>query len=158
MTGGFIDVVELQTSKSKDRLTLNIGVMVPAVYELCWGKPHDEFVQEPFCTVRTRLFDSCGVELWWLADDRQTPVQMTEELRVQGLPFIDRMHSLKAIEDRLADRAKRPYLPDAVYFALVEAAQGKASEACARLGSLRQQVIGDWRARIDDVMSRLPCS
>jgi hypothetical protein len=50
----FVDVVDLQISKAADSVTLNVGVLDPD-YEACWGTEASKIVDEPSCTVRTRI-------------------------------------------------------------------------------------------------------
>jgi len=157
MSGDYIDVIDLQASRTGDRVTLNFGVLLPAIYEMCWGRSIHGFVQEPFCTVRTRLLDSRGAELWWTADEASAPAEMMTLLQTQGLAFVNRMHSLSSMADHLLNRFRRPSPPESIYLALIRAMQGDAG-ACAMLRDLQRRVLGDWKLRIDEVRSRLDCN
>lgn len=158
--GSFVDVVDLQSSKSGDRVSVGVGVLAPKVFELCWGESPKPFIGEPDCTVRTRLHDlASGNELWWVADDPGTPEEVSARVRSQGLPFIEEMHSLASMHRFLANAASsaRPYPPPLIYHAILEAEQGDPSRACNSLRQLRSRTSESWQSKIDGVMKRLSC-
>jgi hypothetical protein len=156
-SGAFIDVVDLQRSKAGDRITLNLGVLVPSIHRACWGEPPPEFVQEPFCTVCTRLFDREGRELWWPVEDADGPGDVRRLFEQQGMSFIERMHSFSEMRDFLAPRIRRPVLPEAIYRCLLNSELGNVSEACAELHALQLQGLGDWGHRIESSLAHLRC-
>ena len=54
--GTFIDVIDIQTSKAGDTITINCGVLNSEVSKLFFGAPlASTSVDEPSCTVRARV-------------------------------------------------------------------------------------------------------
>jgi hypothetical protein len=158
--GSFLDVADLQRSKSGDRVTVNVGVLVPSIFDLCWGEPPQPFVQEPDCTVRTRLRDqSSGGELWWRISDADTPSDLCHQVRDQALPFLDRMHSLAEMRTVLVQTGvlNRPYPPEALYLAALESGQGDSAQACTLLRTLRERTSPAWLPKVHRVMNALGC-
>ncbi len=51
----FVDVIDLQISKSKDTFTINAGVADKFVIHACWSTDGSGMVEEASCTVRARL-------------------------------------------------------------------------------------------------------
>jgi len=157
----FVDVVALQRSKGGDEVTVNVGVLVPKVYELCWGEAPRQFVDETQCTVRTRLHGSHPEkELWWRMSDSDTSESIAGRLKSEGIPFMERMHSLAEMRDFLANTnvAARSYPPPIVYLAILEAERGELTRACGLLRALRDKTSGAWQVKVDFVMARLRCT
>src|SRR5947208_3321359 len=93
-SGSFIEVIDVQTSKAGDAITINAGVLHPDVHRKCWATEPPVIVEEPSCTVRARvgqLLD--GRDLWLRLDDPRTLNEVIEKLNAPVLPFLERMHS-----------------------------------------------------------------
>jgi len=153
----FVDVIDLQRTKAGDTATLNLGVVEPGAYELCWGEQPPVFIQEPFCTVRTRLLDEGGRELWWSVADVASPSRMGEQLQTQGLRFINSMHSSAAQREWLERSALQKYPPNAIYLAWIMADQGDHEHACALLKSLRRRPVGAFLEKVERAAIQLGC-
>jgi len=157
----FVDVIDVQTSKAGDTITINAGVFHPDVHRKCWATEPTAIVEEPSCTVRARvgqLFD--GKDLWWRLDDARILNDVVEKLNAHVLPFLERMHSLEAMEQFLTDRQvmKQKYPPPAIYLAILKSERGDRTGACALLTELGEKSVGAWRTRIGEVAGRLGCS
>lgn len=101
--GSFVKVIDIQTSKSGDLVTINAGVLSLSVYSACWGRDTDPFIEEPFCTVRARIGQLLdNKDLWWNVDETSAIDEMTTHLEEQILPFLERMLSLGEMRDWLA--------------------------------------------------------
>jgi len=115
---GLIDVIEFQPSAWNDRtgqaFTVNLGVLVPFVYQTCWQSEEPTFPKEVDCTVRRRI----GVlaapagrvkahDLWWKIASRSdldnTASKVLEHLCSYGLPFLARVKSLESVRDCLVE-------------------------------------------------------
>lgn len=156
----FIDVVDIQRSKSGDMITLNAGVFHRSLYERCWGSEAPAFVKEPFCVVRARigqLHDGAGS--WWSLDSPTLEQELIGSLRTYVLPFLQSMHSIDAMERFLASEEveKKNYPPPILYLALSRAELGDKPAACEMLALLRSKTTAAWKARVDDVIKRMGC-
>jgi hypothetical protein len=158
----FVDVIDVQASKGGDTITINAGVLHRGVHQKCWLKEPPACVQEPECTVRTRagqLID--GRDLWWRKGDPRIAEDVIENVNVSMLPFLERMHSLEAMEKFLAEsQLMKPRFPDSasvVYLAILKDERGDKAGACALLTELGNKTLGDWKTRMREVAERLSC-
>ena len=157
----FVDVIDVQTSKIGDALTLNAGVLHMVVHKVCWATELPSVIKEPECTVRARvgqLIDN--KDLWWQVSDGGTIDDVVEKLTFYVLPFVERMHSLQAMEEFLtpAGVKKQDYPLPVIYRAILKHEQGNNNDACALLTGLGGTSVGAWRTRISEVAERLGCS
>jgi hypothetical protein len=160
-SGSFVDVIDVQTSKAGDTITINAGVLHPDVHRMCWATEPTVVVEEPSCTVRARvgqLLD--GKDLWWRLDESKTLTDVGEKINAHVLPFLERMHSLEAMEQFLtaSGLTMQKYPPPAIYLAIIKSERGDRTGACAVLAELGGKAIGAWRTRISEVAGRLGCS
>lgn len=73
--------------------TINLGVYIPEVAALQGGGPAKAWVQEYYCSIRTRLGPASGSrqDLWWHARDPTAAVADIQPLLLSyGLLFLDR--------------------------------------------------------------------
>ena len=157
----FVDVIDVQTSKAGDTITINAGVLHPEVHRKCWATELPAVIEEPECIVRARiglLID--GKELWWKINDAGILDDVAEKVVAYVLPFLERKHSLEAMEQFLTNAkvAKQKYPPPVIYLAILKSEQGDRSGACALLTELGEKSVGGWRTRIGEVAGRLGCS
>lgn len=96
--GRFVDVIDVQASKSLRTAFVNLGVLDAEVYARMWSRQPREFIHEAECTVRSRLgVLATGRDVSWdprLEDDRR---QISGHLERIGMPFLDRMHARGAM-------------------------------------------------------------
>jgi hypothetical protein len=157
----FVDVIDIQTSKAGDTMTINAGVLHPEVHRKCWAAEPPAVIEEPLCTVRVRvgqLLD--GKDLWWRIDDVRTLGDVAEKVTAHVLPFLERMHSFEAMEHFLtiAQVTKQKYPPPVIYLAVLKSERGDRIGACALLTEFGKKTVGAWRTRIAEVAGRLGCS
>jgi len=153
---GYIDVVDVQVSKSGDRCTINVGVIDPDIYRACWDGEPPAFSRDEQCTVRTRLgFLLTGHDRWWPLDDESEWADAIAAMENEGLAFITRMHSASAMEDflRTSNGGEPRYPPEAIYLALMRMKQGDEAEGCRLLTQLSRSTTDAWRPRIEGIMS-----
>jgi hypothetical protein len=160
-SGSFVDVIDVQTSKAGDTITINAGVLHPDVHKKSWGTESPAVVEEPSCTVRVRvgqLLD--GKDLWWRLNDNGIVDDVAEKLTAHVLPFLERMHSFDAMEQFLtsAQVMKQKYPLPIIHLAILKSEQGDRTGACGLLTELGKKTVGAWRTRIDEVAKRLGCS
>lgn len=169
---GFVDVVNIQASRWNESgkledLTINAGVLMPAVFELCWGKPAPAFVKEEDCTVRARIGDlleeenGAQLDRWW----RMTPetsaadlgVDLSSLLEANVLPFLERIESLRDLERALATRtgwqAGTPL--NRLYLAITRSRLGDSSGAEAILRAFAKEAGRAWLPRVREVSNRV---
>jgi hypothetical protein len=160
-SGSFVDAINVQVSKAEHAITVNAGVMDPDVHRKCWGSSPCGWIDEPLCTVRTRIGALLGnTDVWWSLGDGTVVEEIAEAVATQVLPFLDRMHARDAMEEFLvaAKVLKYRYPPESIYLAILRHELGDHSGACALLQELQQTTIGNWRTGISEVSSRLGCS
>jgi len=156
--GDFVEVIDVQTSKVGDSITLNAGVADPKVYRELWG---DDLavVQEPKCTVRARigkLID--GKDVWWPLYGNETPDQVAEATTDYLLPFVHRMCSRGEMVQWLRNSnviAKQPYPPPIISLAILQHYLGQTLEARALLLDLQKKTSDSWRAKVAEIADRL---
>src|SRR6266568_9007067 len=97
--GQLTDVVTLQIDKSRQKATVNVGVLHPVAYTRCWNRRVPDFVEEPSCTVRARLGELVdGRDHWWSLEHSDVIDDIVRQIARYALPFLHRMHSPMAIE------------------------------------------------------------
>jgi hypothetical protein len=101
--GSLVEVIDIQTSKAGDAVTMNVGVLSRPVYLVCWGRHPESFIEQPECTVGTRvggLIDN--KDRWWDVSSPGVAEEMVDCLAARIFPFLERMRSLEAMRDWLA--------------------------------------------------------
>lgn len=159
--GALVEVIDIQASKVGDTVTMNVGVLSRPNYLACWGHDAASFIEEPECTVRTRvgrLIDN--KDRWWDVGTTSAAEEMVDCLRLRILPFLDRMHSLEAMRDWLTSTGMpSPKSPlSSISFAVLQAQLGDVGAACAALAELELKSLGAWKARVQEVAARIGCA
>lgn len=157
----FVDVIDVQTSKSGDSITVNAGVLHADVHRRCWATDLPAVIEEPSCTVRIRIGQLVeGKDLWWPLSDRGTVSDVVDTVTACVLPFLERLHSLEAMEQFLttAQVTKSRYPPPIIYLAILKSLQGNGEDACGLLAELARNSVDPWKARIGEVCKRLACA
>lgn len=158
--GPLVEVIDVQTSKASDAVTMDVGVLDRGVYFACWGRDADLFVEEPFCTVRARIGQLLdNKDRWWNIGSARVADEMAGCLREQALPFLWRMQSLKEMRDWLAlAGAPSPKIPlPTICFAVLLSRLGDRNRACAILAELGTKALGAWKGRSKEVSVRIGC-
>lgn len=156
----FVDVIDIQSDKFLENMTINAGVLHPEIHMKCWHKPLPDVIQEPDCIVRSRiggLIDDRDV--WWNYDATDLIKSVTENVCKYVLPFLDSMHSLEAMEQFLTKEqvTKKRYPPPIIYLALLKHARGDRSGACDILTELADQSWDPWKSHVITVAQQLGC-
>jgi hypothetical protein len=160
--GEFVDIVNLQLSKGLDSVWVNLGVIQPDAYQWTWAMPVGSTVDEARCTVRSRLGVLVdGHDTDWDVGDADSPVVVADLLRSVGLPWLEGMHSLAALQLELertfAAQGKRAYVPVAIALAVVHWKQSDIPAACRTLDARRRWELGPWEDRLVAVSRELAC-
>lgn len=155
--GPFVDVLELQTSKSQDMVALNGGVLYVPVYRHIWGTEAPLRVDEALCTVRRRTTGGTGG--WWRVDDENAANQIAAAVVSDALRFLTSMHSVEAMEDYLKhqDVAQQVYPLPRITLALLMYERGDKGGACSALTEVLRTTTASWRNRIQDIRTRISC-
>jgi len=155
---GFVDVVDLQQSNAGDALTVNVGVMHSEVHGICWGNIPPLFVEEPTCTVRSRIGQlRDGRDLWWRGEMEDVAPNVVALVRESVLPFLDQMHSPDAMAEHLERGVaiNQKYPPPMIYLGILRWLGGDITIANSLLSGLRAETVAAWQKRIDEVLVRL---
>lgn len=158
--GPLVEVVDIQTSKGGDAVTMNAGVLSRSIYFTCWGREAESFIQEPECTVRVRvgrLIDN--KDRWWDVGGAGVAEELAGCVGVQILPFLERMQSLEAMRDWLADTGMASHKTplSSICFAVLQYQLGSLDAACVTLAELERKALGAWKARAQEVAVRIGC-
>lgn len=157
----FVDVIDVQTSKAGDTMTINAGVLHSEVHRKCWAVELPVVIEEPACIVRARIGQLLdGKDLWWRLGDARILDDVAEKVTAYVLPFLERMHSLAAMEQFLTNMkvTNQKYPLPVIYLAILKSEQGDRTGACALLTELGEKSVGAWRTRICEVAGRLGCA
>lgn len=161
-SGQFVDVLDIQISKAKSSVTLNIGVMERDVYAATWGGDSEPFVEAPNCTVHARIGELLdGKDKWWdLQDADAAEVEIVSCVRDHAVPFLERMHSLQEMCNWLvtSGASSRKYPLPLIYLAVLRHRLGEQTEACSMLADLNVRALGAWKSRAKEVSERLGCA
>ena len=82
------------------RFTVNLGVLLPCVFEIEEQKSVPLFVQEPYCTIRTRLGSlAFGKDEWFeiSSDTTASAIKLVQLLDRFGLPFFEKFPDYPAV-------------------------------------------------------------
>lgn len=170
--GSFVDVIDVQEAKgstaSSERLTLNIGVFVPELYEAVWDKPTQGFAQEADCVVRFRLgallqddFTGKALDTWWdLNTDQDVDavgLELTEALENKAFPFLDSMSDFKGLADVVDGMGgwQKQYPLMQLYLALIRKELGQLKDATIIVDTLLSGSNKAWMPHAQRVRARL---
>ena len=157
----FVDVMDLQISKTEDMITVNAGVLHPDVYTKCWGDDFPKSIEEPSCTVRARIGQLIdGRDLWWQLNTNDVADEIADKVSKHVLPFLEQMHSADAMERFLtkAQVVKQKYPPPIIYLAILKHEQGDIDAAFSLLDDLKKKTVGAWQGKIGQIADKLSCS
>lgn len=157
--GEYVDVVDLLLSKSWTHVWVNLAVGQDEIYRACWGEGAGSFVAEYKGVVRVPLGLLARGPIPWAVDDEHAPDEIARQLATVGIPYLDSMHSLGAIEAHLAAKNRLP--PEAIHLAHVRLMLGRHSDACEALVECRQRIAwageGGWLERVDALLEAHEC-
>lgn len=151
----FVDVIDLQISKSKDAFAINAGVADKFVIHACWGMDGSDVVEEPSCTVRTRLGELLyGRDVWWSLSDDDGIEEMLSGIQDAAIPFLQLNHSIDHMIETLEnDPASRRYPPGVVYLALLHHRKGE-SDRCREIFE-SMKLTGAWSQKASAILAGL---
>lgn len=152
----FSDVIDLQRVKSRNDVTVNVGLMHVPTYEIAWGKSPTIPLSEVECIVRTRLgIVIDGHDRWWPLDDGTAAADIAQAISSAALPFLSGFWELEDVE-RWLDTSEARYPPEALYVAAVKQQRGKTEEARHIVQQLLHRTNGGpWKERISSMAASL---
>lgn len=153
----FVDVIDLQISKSKDMFTINAGVACKFVLQTCWGVDGSITVDEASCTVRARLGDLIhGRDLWWSLADIGEADEVLNAIEDAATPYLQFNHSIdNMIETLENDPASRRYPPGIIYLALLYYRNGEHKQCSDMFKSMN--LSDAWAYKAAEILDRLDC-
>ena len=126
-----------------------------------WGDVPPEFIEQPICTVSTRIGELVdGRDKWWQIGNSGVVDELAEKISAHVLPFLSRMHAREAMRQWLiaSDVMKKKYPPPIINLAILESFLGNAARGCAILAELQTASAVAWQARAAEVAKRLHCT
>lgn len=154
------DVVDLQISKSRDTVTINVGVLDFEVHTLVWGQQPPDFVKSPARTVDARIGQLIdGRDKWWEIDAPGAAADIVRCIGAYAVPFLERMHTREAMVQWLTSNnvVKRRYPPPILSLAILECLTGQPEGGCEILVQSQKIWNGPWGARAAEIASQLRC-
>ena len=151
----YVDVIDLQISKSKDTFTINAGVATKFIIHACWGTDGSDVVEEPSCTVRTRLGELLhGRDVWWGISDDDGVEEVLSGIQSASIPFFQLNHSIDHMIETLEnDPASRRYPPGIIYLALLHYQKGDCDRCKEMFRSMK--LAGAWNQKASDILDAL---
>lgn len=151
----FVDVIDLQISKSKDMFTINAGVADKFIIRTCWGLDGSGMVEEPSCTVRARLGELLhGRDVWWNLSEGNGIGEVLSGIQDVAIPFLQLNHSIDHMIETLEnDPASRRYPPGVIYLALLHHRKGESDRCREMFKSMK--LTGAWNQKASDILATL---
>lgn len=151
----FVDVIDLQISKSKDKFTLNVGVADKFITHACWGIEGSTLVEEPLCTVHTRLGELLhGRDVWWSLADLDGVDEALRGIGGGAIPFLQLNHSVDHMIETLEnDPASMRYPPGIIYLALLYHRKGETDRCREMFASMK--LTGAWSQKANQILDGL---
>lgn len=151
----YVDAIHLQIGKFGDRFTINVGVADKFVINACWEPSSADLVDEPLCTVRTRLGELLyGRDVWWSLSDSESVEEVLRGIHDLAIPFLELNHHIDhMIESLENDPAARRYPPGAIYLALLYYRKGERDRCREMFKSMKW--TGAWSKKSSDILDAL---
>jgi hypothetical protein len=157
----FVDVVEFQKEPggtvTSEAFTINIGIFVPRINQLIWGKK--ERPRAAGCIVIARIgellannFEGKASDKWWEIEKTSTAKKAAEETQAAlintVLPFLEKYNNLTDIEQFLLRRTtwRSRYPLARLQQAVVQVQLGHVEEGAAVLREIAESNSG-WSER-----------
>jgi hypothetical protein len=153
-----IEVVSIQRDRVTSTVAIAVGVCDVPLYSKVWQAPPPLVLHEGHCAVRQRLRSESAGDEWWPMKSIRLP-DVEAALRSQGLGFFERMRTRESQIEWLSDpsRLRRAGPNEILHLAYAYQAVGRPADACDLLARHGRRVIGEWRARVEEVVAELGC-
>lgn len=151
----FVDVIDLQISKSGDMFTINAGVASKFIIRVCWKLDSSSVIDESSCTVRKRLGELLYLrDVWWSLADDNSIEEVLNGIQDAVIPFLQLNHSIDHMISTLEnDLTSRRYPPGVVYLALLHYQKGEISR-CKEMFEM-MSLSGAWKQKASEILKSL---
>lgn len=106
--GDFVDVVNLQRSQWSAKVTLNVSIVVPWIWQMRWGWEDKDFFKEEDGLVRVRAGYLIGQrDGWWDMADEGTAKKLHAVLNEHVFPYFDSLLNYAAIAERITEEISK---------------------------------------------------
>ncbi len=167
----FTDVFEIQAgrwnSNERSEFTIVVGIFLPSIHELLWGREKPVSVRESDCQLRRRLShlrqEKQGlpiIDSWWVIDQDENDKSTIDDIiycfKQFALPFFSAHHSLSSISQVLETSGKwedrTPF--SQIVLAILRAKLNDRINAELILKNVRIQ-FPSWEETVTSVLNRL---
>lgn len=167
-----VDVVQIQRGKGADEFcehfTINVGIALPRVFHIVWGKSAPVFVQEVDCIVRARIgqllhgdFSGNALDEWWQfatnAEKDEVRQQVRGAVQTHVIPFLDRFTTIQDLRTFLLELGgwRQRYPLTQIYLAVLHHLLGADADCRQVLRHVLETSDSAWRVRAQEVCARL---
>ncbi|MDR1244458.1 MAG: DUF4304 domain-containing protein [Endomicrobium sp.] len=157
----FFYIFNIQISKfRKEDFTINIGIFVPDVNKLCWGKDvSSRSIKETDCCLRGRLSLFFDTKTDWFTINNEADIEKVGDeinnlINTLIVPFFQSITSLNDIYNEMIKIENKVIQKDLhqIYLACLEIVQGKNDDASVRLNKINNTI---WKKKADEILSNI---
>lgn len=148
----FIDVIDLQVSKSFSKFSINVGIIDKFVFEAVWGTIINQKISDESCTVRRRLsYLTSGVDLWLDLDEKLDVTKLLSDIENFALEFLTRNRSIDRLMDLLQEISPPKYPPESIYLAILNLEKKNFSIYKNQIQFIKKSTFGSWNLKVNDI-------
>jgi len=154
----FVDVIDIQYSKSLERLTVNVSTLNKAIRSIIDEVTPESSRVGSFYTISTRLGQLIdGKDRWWNRRNTDGILEICDAIKTRALPFLERMHSLEGLRDYLAPEGGERWgnVTPRLDLAVILSQLGEIERACELLNNPTRRLLPQELAKVQAVKRRL---
>ncbi len=140
-----------------DKFTVNVGIYVPEIASLRYGKITFDFAQEVFCCIRRRLGHLAGgSDLWWeLPASHGAVSDVRMRIEKDALPFLANLEDRASVLHQLEIAADVTGGPPRISRAIILAHRGEIEQARKLLHEQVRSASAEHVRHVQDIADRL---
>lgn len=153
----YVDVIDVQISKSRMDFAVNLGIADKFVTNICWDIAGSSLVDESSCTIRCRLGQLLSnKDKWWSVDGEDEIGEVASAIRSEAIPYFERNHNVdRMIEIICNNYSSKTYPPESLYLALLYYRKGDRVRGIEMLKAMQLKLTDGWREKVTQILDRL---